>query len=444
MDGARRGTEVFTVKALEALKPEVERYDYWCWSLPGFGIRVNPTGKKTFTYVYRFNRRTRRKTIGRFGPLMLKGALTQYHADAAKVREAAEQLANGEAPSPELDPGAKRVSAAKAFRAAPTLKEAATTYLTDIKSSLRPATVAEYERALRGYLLPTLGDQKPKSIRKRDLIAILDAIAAGEFRKGKAKGNPSRTMAEATKRVLSAFFGWMAKREIIDALPNVFMPKYQAPVKRDRFLSVDERKTFLTAVDGIDASVQIKGALKMALLTGQRIGAVSSMRWSDIDGDWWTAPAISEKNGIPNRVFLTETAKAILGAMPRKERVDGEGNVDAVFLGLEKDAPLSKQACGKAVARNRDIFLKHGIAEFSPHALRHTVRTGLSALRFPQEVKEAVLNHRNQTVGGGYDHHAFDDEKREALIAWESHLLALAGEQDSNVVGLRRRASKRA
>ena len=130
--------------------------------------------------------------------------------------------------------------------------------------------------------------------------------------------------------------------------------------------------------------------------------------------------------------------------MPRQARADGKGIVDAVFLGLEKDGPLSSQACGKAVTRNRDTFLKHGIAEFSPHALRHTVRTGLSALRFPQEVKEAVLNHRNQTVGGRYDHHAFDDEKREALSAWESHLLSLAVETTSNVVGLRRRGHNRA
>ena len=263
-------------KALEALKPEAERYDYWCWSLPGFGVRVNPTGRKTFSYVYRFGRRPRRKTIGRFGPVTLKSALTRYHADAAKVREAAEQLANGEAPPPELDPGAKRVSAAKAFRVAPTLKEAATAFLTDIRATLRPTTVAEYERAITGYLLPSLGDQKPKSIRKRDLIAILDAIAAGEFRRGKAKGKPSRTMAESAKRVFSAFFGWMAKREIIDAVPTVFMPRYQAPIKRDRFLTDDERKNFLAAVDAMDASDPIKGALKIALLTGQRIGAISS------------------------------------------------------------------------------------------------------------------------------------------------------------------------
>ena len=101
------------------------------------------------------------------------------------------------------------------------------------------------------------------------------------------------------------------------------------------------------------------------------------------------------------------------------------------------------QACGKAVARNLAKFRKHKIEPFTPHALRHTVRTGLSALRIREEVKNAVLNHTDGSVGGRYDHHAYDDEKREALSAWERRVLTLMvmGKAAGNAVEMRQAAA---
>jgi integrase len=128
--------------------------------------------------------------------------------------------------------------------------------------------------------------------------------------------------------------------------------------------------------------------------------------------------------------------RRIVAAMPK---VDG---MPYVFPGASLDGPMSLQACGKAVARNLAIFRKHGVEPFSPHALRHSVRTGLSALRVRPEVKNAVLNHSDGSVGGRYDHHQYDDEKREALTAWERQLLSLVGQGQANVVEMRHRAAR--
>src|SRR5262249_32544009 len=106
------------------------------------------------------------------------------------------------------------------------------------------------------------------------------------------------------------------------------------------------------------------------------------------------------------------------------------------------DGPMSLQACGKAVARSLATFSKSGVEAFSPHALRHTVRTGLSALRIRPEVKNAVLNHSDGSVGARYDHHKYDDEKREALTAWERHLLSLMGRAPANVVTMTHKRQK--
>jgi integrase len=438
----QRRSKGFTVKELIVLEGGDERYIAWDPSRAGFGLRVSPHNHKAFVYAYRFDGRPRMKTLGTFDPdgahggLTLKAAIQRYHADAAKVSEAAEARARGEAPAVELDPAAERVVKAHAHRAADSLAQAAEKYLTAMAGKLRPRTVKEYRRVLETYLLPTYEHAKPGSIRKRDLATILDAIAAGEFRGVDSKRKPSKTMAERAKRVFAAFFGWLAERDLIEALPTVHLPEYQKPQRRERYLSDTEAGKFFAVVDAMKASEPVKAALKLALLTGQRIGEVQRMRWPDIAGEWWTIPAEFTKNKRMHRVYLTETARRIVAAMPK---FDG---MPYVFPGASLDGPMSLQACGKAVARNLATFRKHNVEAFSPHALRHTVRTGLSALRVNLEVKNAVLNHSDGSVGGRYDHHQYDDEKREALTAWERHLRSLMGQGQANVVKMRRRAAR--
>jgi hypothetical protein len=110
------GSKGFTVKELVGLKAVDERYIAWDPSRAGFGVRVSPHNHKTFVYAYRFDGRPRMKTLGTFDPdgtrggLTLKAAIQRYHADAAKVNEAAEARARGVAPGMRrcCDPGRRR------------------------------------------------------------------------------------------------------------------------------------------------------------------------------------------------------------------------------------------------------------------------------------------------------------------------------------------------
>ena len=43
-----------------------DRVEVWDGRVPGFGLRVAPTGTKTFILVYRHRGRTRRLTLGRY------------------------------------------------------------------------------------------------------------------------------------------------------------------------------------------------------------------------------------------------------------------------------------------------------------------------------------------------------------------------------------------
>jgi len=62
------------------------------------------------------------------------------------------------------------------------------------------------------------------------------------------------------------------------------------------------------------------------------------------------------------------------------------------------------------------------IPHWTPHDLRRTVRTGLSRLRCPSEVAEAVLGHARGGIEGTYDLHKYEHECWEWLQKWADHL----------------------
>jgi hypothetical protein len=70
------------------------------------------------------------------------------------------------------------------------------------------------------------------------------------------------------------------------------------------------------------------------------------------------------------------------------------------------------------------------------HDIRRTVRTHLSALKIPEEVREAVLAHVRPGIKGAYDKHDYLDEKREALVSWASRLRDIVELPPANVVKL--------
>lgn len=56
--------KALSVKAIEAFKPKVKRYEVHDLLCPGFSLRVFPTGRKVFTVKYRYGLKQRRLPIG--------------------------------------------------------------------------------------------------------------------------------------------------------------------------------------------------------------------------------------------------------------------------------------------------------------------------------------------------------------------------------------------
>ena len=62
-------------RTVDALSPAETDYFEWDSELPGFGIRIMPTGRKTYMIQYRDDGgRTRRKRLGRHGVVTAEDA----------------------------------------------------------------------------------------------------------------------------------------------------------------------------------------------------------------------------------------------------------------------------------------------------------------------------------------------------------------------------------
>jgi hypothetical protein len=98
----------------------------------------------------------------------------------------------------------------------------------------------------------------------------------------------------------------------------------------------------------------------------------------------------------------------------------------------------------KALARRRGEDHEHvTLPDWVNHDLRRTVRSGLSQLRIPHNVAEAVLAHRQGGGVGTYDVHEYQDEKAEALATWAERIKSIVNPEPVPAKVVRMRGRRR-
>jgi integrase len=405
-------------KVLAGLKLEVGRKDRLIFddACPGLGVRLTAKGTRSFVVQWT-DPATRRKVRE---PLGVWGSLTLDQArEAARVRLGA--VAKG------IDVPAER----QARRAADEVKrvEAALTFdklVTDWAAlhlaHRRPRYAAEAERAIR-HSLADLMKRPAARITRAEAVTALDKLAAA----GKA-AMTGRVMAYAR-----AAFRWAQKRGKVATNPFADLPVSAGTTERDRVLTDPEIAAIWRATGGLGES--FAPLVQMLTLTLQRREEVAGMRWSELSADLslWTIPAERMKNRKPHDVALPESARAVLGNVPR---LNGS---DYVFTTTGK-TPLS--GFSKAKAR---LDALAGVSGWRLHDLRRTGVSKLAALGFDSIVADKLLAHRPaklRGVAGVYQRHDFAAERARALDAWAMHVLRCDEGQEpgSNVVPLVRSA----
>jgi integrase len=391
----------FTDKFIAALRPMAERFEKWEGG--GFGIRVSPRGSKAWIWVYHFDGRPRRMTLGAYPAMGL--------ADARiKVGEARKLLQRG------LDPGDREVQQRKADRVADTLAELAEAYL-EKWARPRKRSAAEDERILKKDVVPAWGQRKAKDITRRDVIALLDKIVD--------RGSP--IAANRTLAVVRRMFGWALSRDIVSMNPCVGVRPPGQETRRDRVLSADEIAGLWRAFDNPDLAISklIRLALKLQLATGQRKGEVVGAEWGEFDLDQtiWTIPAARAKNKLAHRVPLSALALRVLDDI-KAANVDKKKGVAPdgprwLFPSPRTGRPVTGTAIDHAMRANRDAL---GTGDATPHDLRRTAASHMTSIGISRLVVSKILNHAEPGITAVYDRHSYDREKRAALDAWGARL----------------------
>ena len=145
-------------RRIEALTAGRWMTDFWDDRLTGFGIRVSPSGRKTYVVRYNYSGRKRRVTLGRHPALSLVDA-----------REWAGEILSAVARG--KDPQAQR----KAENRSLTFEELAEVYL-ERHAKVKKRHWREDQRVIRVDLLPHWKGRRAKNVQRQDVCEVLDGI----------------------------------------------------------------------------------------------------------------------------------------------------------------------------------------------------------------------------------------------------------------------------
>ena len=351
--------EKLSKTVVERIKAADQDVVVWDNSLPGFGVRVKPSGVRSYIIQYR-NRNTsasRRLTLGQHGPLLT--------FDQAK-KQARAMLADamrGEDP----------VEIRKTARRAPSIADLSVDYLErHAIPKKRPKSVRDDRAMLDNIILPKLGAKKVDAIGRRDIEAIQVAM----------KDRPYQ--ANRVLSLMSKMFNLAVEWKWRPDNPAKAVERYQEE-KRERWLS-DEELCHLCAVLDEHPNTRAANAVRLQLLTGARLGEVLTSRKEDFDlhRGIWTKPSHQTKQKRTEHLPLSAQALILVTSIIETS----DAGSPFLFPGNKPGQPLREiKKFWSAVMRQA------GIANYRRHDNRHTYASHLVSSGLSLEIVGRLLGH---------------------------------------------------
>ena len=376
-------------------------------TLPGFGLKVTPKGKRVYVVQYRMGGRgftLRRYTIGPHGVYTPEEARER----ARKVRQT---VCDG------IDP-----MLLKKQERLNTVEKLIQGFIQSRRGKGR-RSADEIQRVLDREIGKAWRGRSVASITKPDIHHVLDAIM----------DRGSCVIANRTLAHLKTMFNWAKSRGIIMHSPADNIEKPGEEVSRDRAPDHHELAEIWHAAAKLEWPFE--PALKLLILTGQRREEVGRMRWTELklSEGIWTLPATRTKNGQPHDIHLSAWAIEIIRTVKPIEDCDlvfttnGETSISGWSKAkrrLDEETAAARRA--QARERGEDVDKVRPMPDWRIHDLRRSVATGLSNLGVASIVADRILNHVPKKQKGQvmfvYNRAEYVKERREALEVWARHL----------------------
>ena len=365
---------------------------FWDRDLPGFGVRVYPSGTKTFVVQSRGEGRSRRLTIGRHGSI---------NADEAR-RRAARIIARIKSWD---DP------ALPARTSGVTVAEFAARYLEEhVATRCKPGTQVLYRAAVRQYIVPAVGETPVSSVSREQVAALHHGLRETPYAANRAVHLLAQILDMAEDEGL---------RPRGDANPCRSIEKFRER-PHERFLSEEELRRLgrvleAAARGGGGASPAAVAAIRLLVLTGCRRSEILGLRWEHVDLEAGELRLPDSKTGA-RLVPLSPAAAEVIADLPRIP-----GN-PWVISGRKTGAPLRNLQYPWEILRARA-----GLEDVRIHDLRHSFASRALALGESLSMIGELLGHRRVRTTARYAHLALDSVKTSASRvagSIESDLLA--------------------
>ena len=342
--------------------------DKFCWdTVPGFGVRVKPSGAKSFVLWYRTGAGTKR--------LYTVGSADAFKVEQAR-REAQEWLVK-------IRRGADPVAVRKKARQAKTISELCDKYLKEhVEPNNKPRTAKEVRRIVERRIRPKLGRVAISDLTRARVKEWHQKMRATPFEANRALAYFSKMMSLAVKE-------W----ELCSENPCQGISKFAEPA-RVRHLTEEELGRLGKALADAEYTqiepAAVITAIKLLALTGCRLGEVVGLTWEQVDLNSGILALADAKAGA-RAVPLGEPVIALLSSLPKQERgsVVRRGN----------HAPLSASMLEKAWRR---ICKRAEIQNARLHDLRHTVGTYAGAAGLNAFMVRDLLGHKTLAMTGRY------------------------------------------
>jgi integrase len=382
---------------VENLAAKAKRYFVWDEALKGFGVRVEPSGRKAFICRYRSAGSRRQYLLGIFGAVTAEEARTE-------ARRVLSSSALGK------DLAQSRYEARRAVR----LGELVEIFLAEHVAKLKPGTAVEYEGALRKHAIPALG-RTPA-----------DAVTTAELNRLHVSLTEHRARANRVISYVRSLYSWAGTHGHV---PRDFNParhvKLYKEQGRERYLSSEELKRlgevlrqaettglpWFVRANGPTAKHRAKpenqlvtyppevtNALRLLLFTGCRLGEILNLRWTEVDLERGVLHLPDSKTG-KKIVVLNTAALDILKSTAKRDvfvipgEIRGRPRHD-----LKRPWKHIRQAAG--------------IQDVRLHDLRHTHASfgAMSGLSLP--IIGRLLGHASPLTTARYAHLADDPVRR--------------------------------
>ena len=329
-----------TKRTVDALTYDRKSGGQYAWDddLAGFGVRVYPTGRKSFVVGYRADGRQRFHTLGRFGEMTVHEARTRALEVLASVRR-------GD------DPSGERI----AYQQSPTMKDLAERYMREhARPRKKPLGVENDARVWRKHVLPRLGKKKVADVTRADVFQLHSEMGM------KTPIQANRSIAVLSKAFnLCEIWGWRPD----GSNPVRHVPRFKEN-KRERYLSEGELLRLAESLKEVER-LQLEepaaiAAIRLILLTGCRSGEIKGLKWSEVDFQRRCLRLADSKTGRKT-IYLSSGALQVLADI---ERVEGN---PFVIVGAKEGGHF--RGLSRPWFRIRK---RAGLDDVRLHDLRHT------------------------------------------------------------------------